>query len=233
MKPQALAIKGFTTLPGIAILSLLYNLFTLKLFPAISIFVYLILLIALFTYPISQYLQHRRALKVLKAIGAVLLTVIATIILMRQLLFQPAYVVDYGMAPTLPEQARIVGDRTSYWFHQPQRSDIVLLQSDPQARLSIMRIAGLPGDRVEIRQGDVVWINGKQLEEHNTSTHNDKQLVICPAIQLAPDEFYTILDNRILDPLEFCNTNIISRQHIVAKVVGQFYSPDGFPFRNF
>jgi signal peptidase I len=232
MKPQALVIKGFTTLPGIAILSLLFNLFTLKLFPSISIFVYLILLIALFTYPISQYLEHRRALRVLKAIGAVLLTVIATIILMRHLFWEARYVTYHGMAPNLPEESRIIGDRTSYWFRQPERSDIVLLEKSPQNAAQIMRVVGLPGDRVEVRQGKV-WINGKQLEEPYTRDHNTDELASCPTTTLARGKFYIILDDRTFHHKDFCETNIIPRQKILAKVVGQFYSFNGFYFRNF
>jgi signal peptidase I len=231
MKPQALAIKGFTTLPGIAILALLYSLFTLKLFPAISIFVYLILLITLFTYPISQYLQHRRALTVLKAIGASLLTVIATVILIRHLFWQVRYVTHHGMAPNLPEESRVIGDRTSYWFRQPERSDIVLLKKN-QDFVQIMRIVGLPGDRVEVRQGKV-WINGKQLEELYTRDDDADELVSCPTTKLARGEFYIILDDRTFHRHEFCDMNIVPRQQIIAKVVGQFYSPNGFYFRNF
>jgi signal peptidase I len=232
MKPQALAIKGFTTLPGIAILSLLYNLFTLKLFPAISIFVYLILLIALFTYPISQYLQHRRALTVLKAIGASLLTVIATVIIIRLLFWEVRYVTHHGMAPNLPEESRVIGDRTSYWFRQPERSDIVLWKHSSQDSVQIMRIVGLPSDQVEVRQGEV-WINGKQLEELYTRDHNTDELVSCPTTKLARGKFYIILDDRTFHRHEFCDMNIVPRQQIIAKVVGQFYSPNGFYFRNF
>jgi signal peptidase I len=232
MNPKTLLTQGFTTLPGIAILSILYTLFTLKLFPAISIFVYLILLIALFTYPISQYLQHRRTLKALKAFGAALLTVIATVILIRHLFFQPAYVVYHGMSPNLPAQNRVVGDRTSYWFRQPQRSDIILWESTPQAGLSIMRIVGLPGDQVEVRQGEV-WINGKQLKERYTVARYADKLASCPAMQLARGKFYVLLDDRAFHRPENCTNQTISRQQIIAKVVGQFYSANGFSFSNF
>ncbi|WP_404788470.1 signal peptidase I [Altericista sp. CCNU0014] len=232
MKPKALLTQGFTTLPGIAVLSLLYILFTLKLFPAISIFVYLILLIALFTYPIGQYLQHRRALKVLQAIGAALITVIATVILIRQVFFQPAYVVNHGMSPNLPAQTRIVGDRTSYWFRQPQRSDIILWESAPQDSMSIMRIVGLPGDRVEVRQGEV-WIDSKQLEERYTVDRHAGELASCPTMQLARGKFYVLLDDRAFHRPEDCTDRTISRQQIIAKVVGQFYSANGFSFSNF
>jgi signal peptidase I len=232
MKPKALLTQGFTTLPGIALLPLLYTLFTLKLFPVISIFVYLILLITLFTYPISQYLQHRRALKTLKAIGAALLTVIVTVILIRHLCFQPAYVVDNGMSPNLPAQTRVVGDRTSYWFRQPQRSDIILFESASQAGLmSIMRIVGLPGDQVEVHQGEV-WITGKQLKERYIFARHTDELPSCPAIQLASGEFYVLLDDRTFHRHEDCPNQTISRQQIIAKVVGQFYLANGFSFSN-
>jgi signal peptidase I len=232
MNLKALLTQGFTTLPGIASLSFLYTLFTLKLFPAISIFVYLLLLIALFTYPIGQYLQHRRTLKVLKAIGAVIITFIAMVVLIRCLFLQPSYVVYHGMSPSLPAQTRIVGDRTSYSFRQPQRSDIILWKNSPQADLSIMRIVGLPGEQVEVRQGEV-WIDGKLLDERYKAAHHTDQLASCPATKLTRGKFYVLLDDRAFHTPENCSNQTISRQQIVAKVVGQFYSADGFSLRNF
>ena len=71
-----------------------------------------------------------------------------------------------SMEPTLhPGQYLIVNKFTYRWLHPPQRGDIVVFEY-PRApnRDFIKRVIGLPGERVEIRQGRV-YINDHPLEE--------------------------------------------------------------------
>lgn len=69
-----------------------------------------------------------------------------------------------SMVPTLADGERILVDRTAYWFRSPARWQIVVLRC-PHEPLTycVKRIVGLPGERVQIRDGRVL-VNGAVAE---------------------------------------------------------------------
>lgn len=98
-----------------------------------------------------------------------------------------------SMEPTLHEGQYLIVSKSAYWLRDPQRGDIVVL--DPPDHRStipyIKRIIGLPGERVEVRDGRV-WINGFALNEPYVSG---------PALYedtfvLQEDEYFVLGDNR-------------------------------------
>ncbi|MGI6435972.1 MAG: signal peptidase I [Syntrophomonadaceae bacterium] len=72
-----------------------------------------------------------------------------------------------SMLPTIQLQDRVMVNKFIYRFKEPQRGDIVVF--DPPEELHskwdyIKRVIGLPGEKVEIKQGKV-YINGQAIEE--------------------------------------------------------------------
>lgn len=77
-----------------------------------------------------------------------------------------------SMENTIEPGNRLLGFRFSYWFSDPQRSDIVVFKYPVDKALGkntnyIKRIIGLPGETVEIRDAKI-YINGSEtpLEEN-------------------------------------------------------------------
>ena len=70
-----------------------------------------------------------------------------------------------SMLPTLSPGNFVVVNKISYRLGDPARGDIVVfrLPGDTSQRF-IKRLVGLPGERVEIRAGNV-YIDGRQIEE--------------------------------------------------------------------
>jgi signal peptidase I len=68
----------------------------------------------------------------------------------------PLFVAGDSMVPTLEPGQRLVIDRTAFWFQNPRRLEVVVLQcpGDPLA-WCVKRIAGTPGERVQIRGGQL------------------------------------------------------------------------------
>lgn len=78
---------------------------------------------------------------------------------------QAFQVEQYSMEPTLLPHDRVLVNKFIYRFREPHRGDVIVLRypRDP-GKNYIKRIVGLPGDRVEIKNGHLT-INGRAVEE--------------------------------------------------------------------
>jgi signal peptidase I len=80
-------------------------------------------------------------------------------------LYQPVKVEGTSMAPLLSDQERIFINKFVYRFEPIQRGDVVVFWYPvDHSKSFIKRVIGLPGERVEIRQG-TVYVDGKILPE--------------------------------------------------------------------
>lgn len=80
-------------------------------------------------------------------------------------LYQPVKVEGTSMAPLLTDQERIFINKFVYRFEPVQRGDIVVFWYPlDRSKSFIKRVVGLPGERVEVRQGRV-FVDGKMLGE--------------------------------------------------------------------
>jgi len=129
----------------------------------------------------------------------VLETMIPAIIialLINLLLAQATRVYGQSMEPNLHTDQRLVVEKISYnhWWPMrgPQRGDVVVFRVNPNSDLLIKRVIGLPGDRVEIRAGQVI-INSEALDEPYLTrpTYGDYGPVDVPPLHI-----FVLGDNR-------------------------------------
>lgn len=85
----------------------------------------------------------------------------------RTFIAEARWIPTESMVPTLEVGDRLVVEKISYRFGDPQRGDIVVFYPPRTDRKDayIKRLIGLPGDRVEIRLNEGVYINGELIEE--------------------------------------------------------------------
>ncbi len=70
-----------------------------------------------------------------------------------------------SMETTIMAGSRMIGFRLAYIFSEPQRGDIVIFRyPDDPKQFFVKRIIGLPGESIEIKNGQT-YINGKKFEE--------------------------------------------------------------------
>jgi len=78
---------------------------------------------------------------------------------------QPFKIPSKSMVPTLRVGDRIFVNKFIYRMNDPECGDVVVFVFPKDSRKDyIKRVAGLPGDRISIRRGDI-YINGEQLRE--------------------------------------------------------------------
>lgn len=81
---------------------------------------------------------------------------------------QASYINSGSMRPTLEERDRILVNKFVYRLKKPERFEIIVFRYPVQPnRKFIKRVIGIPGDKIEIKDG-VVYINGQLLDENYT-----------------------------------------------------------------
>lgn len=134
-------------------------------------------------------------------VGKVVIISLAIIIPIRYFLIQPFYVKGASMEPTFFDSEYLVIDEISYRFHEPKRGDVVVIRNPRrESDFLIKRVVGLPGDRVEIINGQVNIYNtanpnGLTLDE-SAYLPSTARTVGTYDVQLSPEEFYVMGDNR-------------------------------------
>ena len=108
---------------------------------------------------------------VARGLRGLLETIVPAIIialLINLFVAQATRVYGLSMEPNLHTEQRLVVEKISYnsWLHlrSPQRGDVVVLRINGAEELLIKRVIGLPGDQVEIHNGQV-FINRAPLDE--------------------------------------------------------------------
>jgi len=89
--------------------------------------------------------------------------------LIKTFLFQAFYIPSESMTPTLQVGDRVLVNKVSYQLHDVNRGDIVVFEApdDPNTdgvKDLVKRVIGLPGETVELRDGQV-FVDGDLLEE--------------------------------------------------------------------
>jgi signal peptidase I len=162
----------------------------------------------------------------------------------RTFVAEARWIPSGSMEPTLHgtpnqwEADKIIVDKLSYNFSVPQRGDVVVfspteeLQKEQFQDAFIKRIIGLPGDKVQLKDGKV-YINDRQLKEEkylggvqNTSVDVCTSAPVQPFLsktQTIPPNSYLVLgDNRGSSYDSRC-WGVVPRENIIGKAVLRFW----------
>ena len=132
-------------------------------------------------------------------------------------LYQPVRVEGTSMLPRLEDHDRLFINKFVYHISSIERGDIVVFHypRDPE-KSYIKRVIALPGDRLEIDNGQV-WVNGKALsEKYVPQMYRDTRSY---ASTVVPDDSYFVMgDHRSVssDSREF---GFVERDLIYGKAV--------------
>lgn len=136
----------------------------------------------------------------------------------RLFIVQPFIVEGQSMQPTFENSDYLITEKVSYTLRAPQRGEIVIFHPPDNSSVNyIKRIVGLPGDRVEIKDGSI-YINSQKIDEpYLTSNEQTKTVAKDLDIKLKEDEYFVLGDNRnhSRDSREI---GPVPKQNIVSKI---------------
>ena len=122
-------------------------------------------------------------------------------------------VIETCMEPNYVEGEWLLASKATYWFHEPERGDVIILDPPFETEeVYIKRLIALPGDTVEVKDG-AVYIDGTALDEPYIK---EAPTYTFPLTELGEDEYFVLGDNRN-NANDSSKGWTISREDIIGK----------------
>ncbi|RJQ35980.1 signal peptidase I [Candidatus Parcubacteria bacterium] len=149
----------------------------------------------------------------------------------RYFIAQPFVVDGASMSPNFIDGQYLVVDELTYFLRPPERGEVVVFRypRNPQTHF-IKRIIGLPGETVEIREGDVYIANaeypdGFKLEE--SYLPEDVHIPGAFKFVLGPEEYVVLGDNRA-ESSDSRYWGTLERRLITGRAIFRAWPPTDF-----
>ena len=157
------------------------------------------------------------------------LIIIIVVVLIRTYIVTPVIVRGDSMYNTLEDGEVLFLSKISYKLSDIKRFDIIVI-NDLEDGLIIKRVIGLPGDKVEVKDG-ILYINDKAIKEEYISNQHIDYIMddfdtnfICKINDLEcnnkiPEEMYLVLgDNRQISA-DSRIKGLIKKDQILGKAI--------------
>jgi signal peptidase I len=189
--------------------------------------------------------ERRRTTSFLAELPILLVVAFVLALLLRVFLVQAFFIPTESMVPTLEVGDRVMVNRLSYRWGQPDRGDIIVFADEAGAERNaqnpivgglrslaaglglvppseedfIKRVIGLPGETVEVRDG-VVYIDGEELPEAAASdggylSVRDESFM--PPTVVPDEEYFVMGDNRPRSSDSRSLLGTIDREQIIGR----------------
>jgi signal peptidase I len=125
-----------------------------------------------------------------------------------------------SMDPTLAAGDTLLINRAVYKIDAPKRGDIIAykLSDDSKASTHIKRIIGLPGEKIQIKEGQLL-INGETYQEQKNFPSIQNPGMADVGITLGNDEYFVLGDNRNnSEDSRFVDVGNIKKNCIIGKL---------------
>jgi signal peptidase I len=235
-------VRGITWFVAIQIVAILVTL--LFIWRAIPFWAVLCGFIAAIAFQGVMLVDSFRPGRVNTVVSLAFALVLAAILLFPlppHLIAEVIKIPTAAMEPTLQGPSRgtpdhVIVDRLSYWFSPPQRGDLAVFQTRGIAGISgegssfVKRVVGLPGEKIEIRDGHL-FADGRQLNENDgiPTTLDYSVPTSLPhsfnsdGIYLVPDDAYFVLGDNSQKSFDSRYWGYVPRTNIYGLVSRIYY----------
>jgi signal peptidase I len=145
----------------------------------------------------------------------------------RTFVAQGVYVSSGSMLPTLEVNDRLMVDKLSYHWSNPERGDIVVFSPTEELKRRnlkdtfIKRVIGLPGEKVEIKEGRV-YVSDRLLQEK----YIDEKLVYQWGPVTVRSNSYLVMGDNRDNSYDSRYWGFVPRNNILGKAVVRYWSPE-------
>ena len=152
-----------------------------------------------------------------------ILSAVVIAFLLTKFVILNAYIPTGSMENTIMPGDRVFASRLHYRFTEPQRGDIVVFKYPDNEEVNyVKRVIGLPGETVEIKNGEV-YVDGVKLEEpyiKEAMITEDRGPYYVPE-----DSYFVMGDNRnnSNDSRYWTTTNFVHKSKILGKVAFEYF----------
>lgn len=155
--------------------------------------------------------------------GKTFAIVFVAVFFLSQFVYINATIPSGSMQNTIMKGDRIFGNRLAYVMTDPERYDIIIFEyPDYPSKTFIKRIIGLPGETVEIKNGNV-YINGSEEPLDDSFCAEETEGDFGPYV-VPEDSYFVMGDNRnnSLDS-RYWDNKFVSRDQIIAKAFFRYW----------
>ena len=139
--------------------------------------------------------QKSMAREILEMVFYLVIALLAALFIVN-FVGQRTQVDGHSMEPTLSDGDNLIVEKLSYRFRDPQRYDIIVFPyKHAQNTYYIKRIIALPGETVQVKDGEV-YINGELLGETYGAEPMANSGIAENPITLGENEYFVLGDNR-------------------------------------
>ena len=124
------------------------------------------------------------------------------------------------MEPTLYVGEKFLVNRVIYRVSSPKRGDVIVFKTNAgdDAALHVRRVIGLPGEVIQIKDGNI-FINGEIYTEENEFPVMNNGGIAENGISLQTGEYFVLGDNRNnSEDSRYGDIGIIKKKYITGKL---------------
>lgn len=141
---------------------------------------------------------------------------------------QRTTVSGWSMYPALESGDSLIVDKISYRFREPERYEIIVFPYRYEENTYyIKRVIGLPGETVQIMNGEIL-IDGDPLDENYGYETIESAGLAAEPLTLGEGEYFVLGDNRndSMDSRE-PSVGLIRREEIIGRAIARIWPLDG------
>lgn len=133
-------------------------------------------------------------------------------------------VVGQAMEQTLEENDEVLVNKFAYIVSKPKTGDIIVFlpNGNEKSHYYIRRVVGVPGDKVQIKNG-ALYINDELYKEKIDVASMEDAGVAAEPVELEKDEYFVLGDNRNnSEDSRLANIGNIKKEYIIGKAWFRF-----------
>ena len=141
-------------------------------------------------------------------------------------------VVGQAMSDTLDNGDQVLINKFVYMISNPKSDDVIVFlpNGNEKSHYYIRRVIGVPGDKIQIKDG-AVYVNGNLYNEKIDVAAMEEAGIASEEMKLGEDEFFVLGDNRNnSEDSRYANIGNVKREHIIGQAWFCVESDEGMGF---